>query len=71
MKAKSLLGLLILSVVAVGCRTGNSEADTQALKEEFGQANYEKAMKESGKGAELEAEKQKWAESGQSSGQGQ
>jgi hypothetical protein len=53
-----LVGLLMFSVVLTGCNTGDvSTADMDAVKEEMSRENYEKAMKEAGRGDELEKEK--------------
>jgi hypothetical protein len=55
------LGLLLLGVIAVcslGCApTEVTEADSQKMKQEFSQENYEKAMKAAGKEKELEEQK--------------
>jgi Pyruvate/2-oxoacid:ferredoxin oxidoreductase gamma subunit len=48
---------LAAGLVLAGCKTEVTEADSQRMREEFSQENYERNMKAMGKGAELEAEK--------------
>lgn len=61
--------LTILAVGAAllgGCATGDiSDSTSDQVRQEFSEANYEKAMKAAGRGAELEAEKQKAAQRGE------
>lgn len=53
-----LVGLLMIAAVLTGCNTGDvSTSDMESVREEMSQENYEKAMREAGRGAELEAEK--------------
>ena len=62
------IGLLVVAlagVVLYGCQKSEvTNADAEKLKQEFSKDNYEKAMKEHGKGAELEQEKKAEQERG-------
>ncbi len=51
------LGLLS----TIGCKSEVTEADQQKVSKEFSRDSYEKAMKDLGKGKELEEEKAKEA----------
>ncbi len=52
-----LLLLIIAATVVVGCNSGVTAGDSDAMRKEFTQENYEKAMIAAGKGEELEREK--------------
>ncbi|MFN3684020.1 MAG: hypothetical protein ACK41F_08810 [Fimbriimonadaceae bacterium] len=58
------LSLLAAAAILSGCSAGSgvTESDAQKVKEEFSTENYEKAMKESGRAEELEAQKQREAQ---------
>lgn len=68
---KSTLVLMAVCVCLVGCgpKTGLSSDEQEAQREAWGQEAYEEAMIKAGKGDELKAEKEKWAESQGQSGQ--
>lgn len=55
---------LLCGILLAGCNVGVSQSDTAAVRKEFSQENYEKAMKAAGKGAELEKEKEAAAQRG-------
>ncbi|MEJ5171958.1 MAG: hypothetical protein WHU10_13305 [Fimbriimonadales bacterium] len=59
-----VLPLLLAATVLFGCSAGSgvTESDAQKVKEEFSTENYEKAMRESGRADELEAQKQREAQ---------
>jgi len=60
---RKLFPLLALGVLMVGCSgTAVSENDQKKIREEFSNDNYEKAMRASGRGAELDAQKQREAQ---------
>lgn len=59
---RKLISVLPLLILAGCASTGVTEADQAAIQKEFSKDNYEKAMKDAGKGAELEEEKRKEAE---------
>jgi hypothetical protein len=49
-------------LAAVGCvKSEVTEGDSNSVKKEFSQDNYDAAMKASGKTQELDEEKAKWA----------
>lgn len=48
-------------VAASGCKSGVSESDMQQVNKNFSRDSYEKAMKDAGRGKELEEEKAKEA----------
>ena len=55
-----LLALALVSTVLGGCNTGTiTEGDTERMRKEFSQENYEKNMKAMGKEKELEEEKRR------------
>ncbi len=67
--------LLAVSMCLLGCgpKTGLSSDESEEQSKQWGQEAYEEAMIKAGKGDELKAEKDKWAESqvGQREGQEQ
>lgn len=59
---RSIFALGVIAFVLAGCsQAGVSEADQAGMRQEFSKDSYEKAMIDSGRGAELEAEKKKEA----------
>lgn len=61
MKRLAILSLL-LSLTLGGCAKSElSEGDSEKLRQEFSQDNYEAAMKAQGKEQELAEEKARWA----------
>ena len=57
--------VVVSCILAVmwGCTKAEvTEADTERMRREFSQENYERAMKEAGRGAELEEQKKREAE---------
>ncbi len=68
---KFLIVFVALSLFLAGCgpKTGISSSEAEAQSKEWGQDAYEEAMIKAGKGDELKAEKEKWAESQGKSGQ--
>lgn len=55
-----LLALAVAAAALAGCNTGTiTEGDTERMRKEFSQENYEKNMKAMGKEKELEEEKRR------------
>lgn len=62
---KPVIALSIVALFLVGCKSEVTNGDTQAMKREFSQENYEKAMHAAGKDAELQREKDAAARRGE------
>lgn len=55
--------LSLASLLLGGCAKSDlSESESTQLRQQFSQDSYEDAMKAQGKDAELQAERQRWAE---------
>lgn len=61
---RAIFALAAVAFALVGCNTPTelSNEDVEKQRKEFSQENYEKALKDQGKTAELEAEKKSEAE---------
>ncbi len=60
-----IIALAVTCLFLAGCKSDVTRSDTAAMRKEFSQENYEKAMHAAGKDAELQKEKEEAARRGE------